>query len=278
LANSANGWCPTEYIFTLRSTDSSTGVARIRTDVGEAFIKALGNPVGPHALVREFLGTALAEWMSLRTFDYAIFEVGGTDRIRLGHARDARPGPAFVARAEKGISWFGDDRSLESVVNIEQVAGIIVLDTLILNWDRCPPIDDNRRPNYGNIFLSLEGGIAGQFEMVTIDHTHCLGGGQELSRRLLGIEAVKDDRIFGAFPQFARYVKKETVREAVSKLRSLNDGVLTRILDHIPRQWSVSDSLRDHIRSFLVQRAAYLADNIEGKLIHFAGVQGKIEL
>jgi hypothetical protein len=44
------------------------------TDAGKAFVKTLGNPEGPAALISEWIGTRLAAWLGLPTFDIAIVD------------------------------------------------------------------------------------------------------------------------------------------------------------------------------------------------------------
>ena len=55
---------------------------------------------GPHALASELVGTQLADWFGLPTFDYSIIRVE-TDEIELRFANGqlAQTGPAFITRA-----------------------------------------------------------------------------------------------------------------------------------------------------------------------------------
>ena len=43
-------WPPTRFCEPLESFATSTGVARVRTDAGDVFVKALGNKEGPQTL------------------------------------------------------------------------------------------------------------------------------------------------------------------------------------------------------------------------------------
>lgn len=79
--------------------------AEIMTDAGRSYIKAMGNPEGPHALACEYVGTQLARWFGLRTFDFALMNLEEIDEIPLDKGRLAMPGPAFVSRAEQGATW-----------------------------------------------------------------------------------------------------------------------------------------------------------------------------
>lgn len=62
----ANGvWKPQTILRYVESIPTSTRVVRVETDQGEGFLKALGNPEGPHVLACELVGTLLAEWMGI---------------------------------------------------------------------------------------------------------------------------------------------------------------------------------------------------------------------
>jgi hypothetical protein len=52
-------WQPTTFRRYIRAVGGSTAPVRIATDAGDAFIKAINNPVGPHALAREWVATNL---------------------------------------------------------------------------------------------------------------------------------------------------------------------------------------------------------------------------
>jgi hypothetical protein len=75
-------WRPTQFLRFERSIRTSTRACVIMTDAGEAFIKGLGNPVGPHALACEWIGTELAAWFGLRTFHAALMVVQDTCGFR----------------------------------------------------------------------------------------------------------------------------------------------------------------------------------------------------
>lgn len=100
-------WQPTTILRFERSVPSSTGVARVVTDQGVGYLKAIGNPEGEHALACEWVGTHLARLLGLLTFDFAVIEVTASDEIPLGTGGFARPGPAYISRAEPGQPWGG---------------------------------------------------------------------------------------------------------------------------------------------------------------------------
>ena len=52
-------WRPTEFRRFEAGLDTSMGTARIITDAGKAYIKAMGNRQGPHLLAVELIATRL---------------------------------------------------------------------------------------------------------------------------------------------------------------------------------------------------------------------------
>ncbi len=55
--------------------------------------------MGPHALVREWIATRLAEWFELPTLDMAILDIDAIDEIPLQNGTIVAPGPSCVTRA-----------------------------------------------------------------------------------------------------------------------------------------------------------------------------------
>ncbi len=116
------------------------GTARIVTDVGPAYIKAMGNRQGPHPLAAELVATQLAAWMGLPTFEFAILEIdANVDEIPFLRGGFATSGPAFVTKAALGHTWGGSEKELANLTNPEDVSRLVVFDTWVLNCDRHPP-------------------------------------------------------------------------------------------------------------------------------------------
>ncbi len=76
-------WPPTRIIRVIRGLETSTGPLHVRTDAGRAYVKTLGNPEGPDALVSECLGTRLAQWLGLPTFDVAVVDYPDELEVKL---------------------------------------------------------------------------------------------------------------------------------------------------------------------------------------------------
>jgi hypothetical protein len=57
--HSSGNWQPTEVNQFINHVNSGAGTLIVRTDAGLAYLKALGNPDGPHALWLWTLGYAI---------------------------------------------------------------------------------------------------------------------------------------------------------------------------------------------------------------------------
>ncbi len=115
--------------------------ARIVTDVGPAYIKAMGNRQGPHPLACELVGTQLAAWFGLPTFDFAIIRIDAdVDEIPFFRGGRAASGPAYVTRAVDGHPWGGEAAELSTLITPQDVGRLVVFDTWIRNCDRHRPI------------------------------------------------------------------------------------------------------------------------------------------
>ena len=95
-------WRPTRLREVAGSVDTSTGATEVTTDAGRAYIKPLGNRQGPHVLATDWVGTHLAKWFELSTFDIAILTLEADDTFPLPRGSTAQPGPAFATRALNG--------------------------------------------------------------------------------------------------------------------------------------------------------------------------------
>lgn len=191
-----NGWSPTTVTRFVRSLATSTGVAIVDTDCGEGFLKAIGNPEGPHVLACELAGSLLADWIGLPTLDFAIVAITEDDEIPIGKGGIAGAGPAFITRRVQGFAWGGDIETLRSIANTEDITRLILLDTWIRNCDRHRPVPP--RNNKDNVFFVQPASTHLRRPVLTaIDHTHAFTCSRELTR---SIDTVRDPISYGEFP------------------------------------------------------------------------------
>jgi len=144
----AGDWSPTTFLRFERSLSTSTRVAKVVTDAGDAYLKGLGNPEGPHALACEMVGTQLAHLFGLPTLDSAILQVNADeDEIPLYGGGKVTSGSAYCTREEPGHAWGGDAEELKLLENPQDIVRLVVFDTWVRNRDRHHP-DYKIRPVY----------------------------------------------------------------------------------------------------------------------------------
>ncbi len=259
----ASPWQPTTFLRFERALASSTFPAQIVTDTGRAYIKVINNPIGSHALVRDWVGTSLARWFGLPTFDFAILELDEMDEIILHDDRRAQPGPAFVTRAVEGHPWGGSTNELKLLDNPEAISRLVVFDTWTRNPDRHPPDLASRQPHRDNVFLSGEGATPGRFRLIAMDHTECfLPSSRDLTSHIATIENIQDERIYGLFPEFVSLIQVAELQASAERLHELDEATVGNILASIPSAWDMAESARTALRELILQRAKYVANTI----------------
>jgi len=280
-------WQPTQLLRFVEARSTGASVVRVKTDRGDAFLKALGNASGPHALAREWVGTQLADLYGLPTFHFALYTIKIDDiPLLLANGRYAESGPAFLAKYEVGQVWgpgsksgneqgrTGVDDTLKELVNPEMIPRLAVFDTWVRNRDRHPPVGSARKPNWDNVYLSAEGVPGGKFRLIAMDHSHVFSDSQDLSPQLANIDAWKDDAIYGVFPEFRPFIEGNSaqVRQCLDSLRALPHADIRRIVYSIPSEWQVDRATQAALLHFLCNRARYVSDT------RFAGFCPQSEL
>ena len=260
-----NGWTPKNVTRFIQSFGTAAGTALVDTDLGEGYIKALGNPEGPHILACELVGSLLADWLGLPTLDFALIEVTADDEIPLLSGGNATVGPAFISRAEPtGLPWGGSVTELESVHNRLDISGLVVLDTWVLNCDRYAP--QGSRVNLDNVFLVQYPGIKRKALLKAIDFTHAFTCGREINRRITFIDNVRDDQLYGFFPQFQDFVDRPEIRRFATRLTEFTADVASAFISLVPQEWDISNEARGAWAAMITQRAQFVAETVEMKL------------
>jgi hypothetical protein len=269
-SSSAQIWSPTRFCRFERALDTSMGTARIVTDAGQAHIKPMGNRQGPHPLACEWVATKLARWFGLATFDHAIMLLQADDEIPFHRGNRAQPGPAFCTRTETGHSWGGEAEELLQIENKNDITRLVVFDTWTRNCDRYPPDLATRHRRDDNVFLSEEGLPDGRFRLIAMDLSHCFTCGDDLSAKMANIDRIKDERVFGLFPEFISFLRRETLEDCRRDLKSFRSGIIRAAFAGIPREWNVPQSIFEPWEELVCRRAEFVADVIIDELMTIA--------
>jgi len=259
-AHAASTWQPRYIRQFIQHFTTGAGVILVETDQGRGYAKVLGNPAGPHALAREWVCTALARWLGLPTFEYAMINVLPANELPLANGKMAQPGPAFITRAEDGTIWGGTEDDLRKLDNPEAITLLVLCDTWLRNRDRWPGLDPGK-PNRDNVYFSVEGAAPHCFMLKAMDFSHCLDRG-DLTLRLARIDSVKDDEVYGLFPEFQLYLNQAVMREGIDRLATLSRTFVREIIAEIPREWEVDDSTRDAMLRLICERAEFIKNTI----------------
>lgn len=268
-------WHPTEILRFEKSLATNSCAARVQTDLGPAYLKAMGPHESPNALACELIGTRLAQWLGLNTLNFSVIALDDIVEIELKNALGerigfARPGPAFITRAEDGSSWGGNARQLTQLSNPDDISRLVVFDTWTLNCDRYRPPQEGGpsakpRVNLDNVFLSAEA-PPGKLLLKAIDHGCCFTCGRELTSRVGTIDNSKSPMIYGRFPDFQDFLDRSVVREATARLRTIDKEAVASMMADLPTEWEVRKEVLIPWIDLIVSRAIFVADTIEAKL------------
>jgi len=258
------GWNPTCIRRVAKTYPSGSEVVEVVSDAGPGFAKFLGNKEGPHVLACEWIGTRLAALLGLPVFDYAVFEYDGVPEIELASGCVAQAGPAWITRKEEGHPWSGEEEDLKLLANPEDLAGLVVLDTWILNCDRhCP---EPRRINRNNVFLARREHSHDSLTLVVMDYTHAFTCGRALTQKLAGIDRVKSDDIYGLFPEFRKWMTAQHMQAVCDRLARISDSAIREVVDGTPDAWLEDLPLREAVERFLTGRRDYLAPDLTTRI------------
>jgi hypothetical protein len=260
-----NGWNPNTITRAIRGLTTAARTVQVETDQGEGFLKALGNPEGPHVLACELVGSLAADWLGLKTLDFSLIEVADRGAIAFEGHSWAEPGMAFISRAEAmGFTWGGDSQTASAISNREDITRLVVLDTWLRNCDRRSP--DGRRINLNNVFLVQRTRPQRILELLAMDFTHAFTCGGPLDRKLGHIEKIRDPAVFGRFPEFEIFLSRKEALACAARLEDFDMASAAGFVACVPREWQVDVDVRGAWQKFLVDRAHFTAATIVERL------------
>lgn len=257
---SGGGWNPTQIRRVIRVHSTSTSPALVETDQGLAFAKARGNAEGTHTLACDWIGCQLAALLGLFVPEVAIVDLGASVCWRMlvasGEGEKVLPGPAFLSRMVDDVfAWDGSVELLQEADNLSHVAGLIAIDTWLRNNDRCSP--DRTKQNLGNVVFCP--GEGSKSRILTIDFSHCISQGHSPSKSALGIEATRDERVYGCFPAFRQVVDEEQLGRFAREMRRIKKREITNVLKQVPRAWKIPAKAHEMLPRFLSGRQDHVS-------------------
>ena len=242
----------------LEKFPSSTQPAKVRTDAGIGFIKAANNPQGSISLASELIAAELGTWLGLSIPPFAILEECS---LEISMGTRLMEGPFFFSAAVEAVPRDGTNRFLKRLCCPEDVSKLVVFDTWIRNADRY--FEDNASSD--NLLFQAIG--KRRFALVPIDHTHCFIDSDCFPSELYPDEVVKDDAVYGLFPEFEPFLNESHIAGAVEKLRSLESDFVQQCLNELPYQWGVTTRQKDALRNMVCSRAEYVVETLPRKLV-----------
>ncbi len=258
-------WRPTKILRHIETISTSCNPIVVETDAGIGYLKAINNAQGVDALVCELLGTALARWLELRTFDAAVINIGTTPELPLRPGMIAVPGPSFITREMVGAPWGGGRAYLGGLENPDDIARLVLFDTWLQNIDRFPPVESGFQPNYDNVFFTRSVAKAGHYVLIAIDHTHCFGG-SALDLHLKDKAYIQDESVYGLFPEFRNRINMDAVAAGIAQMERLTRADVNELISSLPTEWSPAPSIKEALATFTIDRAQYLVSNFEATI------------
>lgn len=257
-------WNATAIGDELRQLRTNSLVVIVDTDQGQGYLKAAHSGGNPHDLVCELVGTELARFLGIATFDYALIAVPEPAPFRLHGNPKIHPGFGYITRSSPGDKWSGLSSELRRVENVTDFGRMIALDTWTLNCDRYRPPATGRpaRVNYGNVYLARQDQPSRKLNLVAIDHGHCFKCDNDLTPGYLA-GRIDDRELYGLFPEFLRLARKDDALAAADRAAKLQTGELSAILDLVPSDWHFSNSYRDFLSGMILRRAKSLRSILE---------------
>ncbi len=253
------GWRPRRILKLVDMIRSNTKPLIVETDQGVGYMKVLdGTRARSQAIAYDYVGTHLARHLGLTTFDAAVIVLEEAVDIPSKPEIGSLAGPAFITREAQGTCWGGGPDRLRRISNRFELSGIVVLDTLIRNYDRFPPKDTLYEPNYDNLFLQRHGS---RYRAVAFDHTHCFVD-DLTSDDLTSSQTIEDEGVYGLFPEFVPLVRREEMDTICARLAKLEPAWVADLIGSVPNEWNVPTGCRSAWSAHICARARFVAANL----------------
>ena len=254
---------PARVLREIQKFETSTNPVRVMTNTGEGFIKSVNNSHGASALVSELVAAELGTWIGLKVPPFAIIE-NCEIAITMSDGQIMQP-PFFFSKLIDGESRdFGGD-FVNKLREPYDATKLVVFDTWIRNLDRY--VESRAHSNDENILYSRSE-TPRKYELVPIDHTHCISGHDFMNEGPINWDnIINDEKIYGRFPEFLPLITRETIDTAIGKLGELERNFVLEVINSIPIEWGFSRTAGEALADFICQRADFLVQNLPFNLL-----------
>ncbi|RJP24476.1 MAG: hypothetical protein C4520_03940 [Candidatus Abyssobacteria bacterium SURF_5] len=245
-----------------------------RVQGGDLFvIRYKNNPHRLRSLVNDYVGSRIAEELGLPCLQVEIVELSkelieANDLCKRYHAATCewtttnerlqaglQFGSPFVKDGQNGVPEL-----IKKVTNLSDIPGSILFDTWTMN-------DDRKRDR--NLFVSWVGtGKKRRYKYLMIDHDQCFTG-SSWNENIIR-ESGYTDRLFGMHPALVETVEEPSdFDEWFEAINAFPESAITRILEDVPDEWSLSANEKAALRAFLIERRKVLRACFHKNLRHF---------
>lgn len=96
-----------------------------------------------------------------------------------------------------------------------------------------------------------------------MDHGLCfIRSGENLTSALAHIDKVKQELIYGLFPEFRNRLREDTIESCTARLREMDLETARAVIGTVPNEWDVSNEARSAWAELIYRRAGFVADNV----------------
>ena len=241
----------------------------VETDTGNGVLKLPAGCGGTDSLICEFVGASLARWIGVQTPDFALIRTDSSfvEMMRGLDESLAEEADGFISRYEEPLRF--TPQSIQYVKNKDMFTRLVLFDTWIRNEDRYfKKTGKSSSRNTENILLVKNGQHKDSYTITAIDHAEAFREFQPKfePEKHFGERAINDPAVFGRFPEFDPYLDWKVACRVVGRLMQVNEFEVQELFSRIPRSWALDEEIKKAFISFIVNRAAFVAENLPKKL------------
>jgi hypothetical protein len=238
--------------------------------VGLAAVKFLQNPQGPRVLANELIGFEVASLLGLEHPNVGVVEIdkdvlpGGTLTVTAeGETYGFGPGLHFYSQWLSNADVLNplDLEKMGATQNPHMLAGVVLLDLVLDNWDR--------KPTNINLLLHRERG--GQ-KLKLIDLGLAFGGPLWVEGNLHPhpqygyFPALEESLRYRNLDKLLKTVKKEDFDLYLSHLQQVTKDKLEGIIMNVPDEWEITSGEQKSLVNCLLERVKRLPDYLTERL------------